>query len=124
LQRIGRDPVDIRLPFRRILLLFVIYIIAWVIYGSALWCLLRGVGLDAGVYWEIVASFAAAYLIGFLALFAPGGIGVREGILTLLLTPYLGTGIAALVAVVARLWLTLIELLQLTPLLLKRTPRN
>jgi uncharacterized membrane protein YbhN (UPF0104 family) len=79
--------------------------------------MMKGIGIAPPVFWEIVATFGAAYLIGFLALFAPGGLGVREGIITLLLASYLPGGLPAAVAVAARLWTTAIELVSLIPLM-------
>lgn len=119
-----REPVQIRLSFPLALGLFVGYVLAWVIYGISFWCMMRGLQFGGSPFWEIVAAFGAAYLIGFLALFAPGGLGVREGILTLLLAPYLPTGMAAPVALVSRLWMTLVELLGMAPLIpwFRRSP--
>ena len=51
----------------------------------------------------IIGAMCVANVIGFLAIFAPGGIGVREGILFLMLDPTLGVGPAALFTVVLRL---------------------
>jgi len=56
-----------------------------------------------------VAVFTASYLAGFLALFAPGGIGVREGLFILMLQGPLGIGAATALAVASRLLLTLTE---------------
>jgi uncharacterized membrane protein YbhN (UPF0104 family) len=57
-----------------------------------------------------MGSFVVAYLIGYLAIFAPGGIGARELVLTGVLSPFIGP-IAAGVAVAARLWNLLAEAL-------------
>jgi uncharacterized membrane protein YbhN (UPF0104 family) len=43
-------------------------------------------------------------------LFAPAGVGVREGALIALLTPYMGAAAAGVLAVVARIWTTAVEL--------------
>ena len=51
----------------------------------------------------VAGSICIANTIGFLAIFAPGGIGVREGVLLLTLQPMLGEGTAALVTVSLRL---------------------
>jgi len=51
----------------------------------------------------IGGALCLANVVGFLALFAPGGIGVREGILLLLLSPSLGDAPAGFVAVATRL---------------------
>ncbi len=116
LRIVRRDPVDITLPFSKGLVLFVLYGLAWLLYGSSFWFLVWGLGFPPGPFWAVTASFGAAYLIGFLALFAPGGVGVREGILVLLLSPMYGAGVAALISVVSRLWMTALEVLQLTPI--------
>ena len=57
---------------------------AWLGYGVALWLLARGLLPRRG--WRLrlaIAVFTASYLAGFLALFAPGGLGVREGLFIL-----------------------------------------
>jgi hypothetical protein len=56
-----------------------------------------------------LSVFPAAYLLGYLALFAPAGVGVREGFLIAFLHPILGP-VGAFLAVAARLWTTLVEL--------------
>ena len=51
----------------------------WVAYGAACGCLARAVGTSPfGLY---AAAFPLAYLLGYAAIFAPGGLGVREGAL-------------------------------------------
>jgi hypothetical protein len=84
--------------------------VAWVGYGCALWLLARGllptVALPPAL---AVAVFTASYLAGFLALFAPGGLGVREGLFILMLQGPLGIGAATALAVASRLLLTLTE---------------
>lgn len=87
---------------------------AWALYGIAFEWLALGTQPDAsGATRYYIASFTVSYLAGFLALVAPGGVGVREvGLLTVL--PALGltsTAGAALLALTSRLWLTLFELL-------------
>ena len=54
--------------------------------------------------------FIIAYQVGYLAMFSPGGLGVRELVLSTLLMPYLGP-LAAGVAVAARIWNILAEIM-------------
>ncbi|HEX2723177.1 MAG TPA: hypothetical protein VHM24_09675, partial [Gemmatimonadaceae bacterium] len=81
--------------------------------GVAFQLFVRGVlGSAAGGTRSYIAVYAASYIIGFLALFAPGGAVVREsalvtGMVRLGLT---GQADALAVAVASRLWLTLTEL--------------
>jgi glycosyltransferase 2 family protein len=86
-----------------------LYLLLWGVYGAAFVLLVRGLGLAGGVM-ELGPPFAAAYLLGYVALFAPAGIGIREGFLIAFLRPGLGTA-AVGVAVLARVWMTVMELL-------------
>jgi hypothetical protein len=93
--------------------------IAWVGYGVALWLLARGLLPGSGLsLLRAVAVFTASYLAGFLALFAPGGIGVREGVFILMLQGPIGIGAATALAIASRLLLTLTELGAAVPFLL------
>jgi len=80
----------------------------WALYSVAFWGLARSLGYAIPLP-EAGSAFAAAWLMGYLALFAPAGVGVREGFLVAFLQPELGTGAIAL-AVVARLWMTAVEI--------------
>jgi glycosyltransferase 2 family protein len=93
-------------------------LVAWLGYGLALWLLARGllpsVGLDPAL---AIAVFTASYLAGFLALFAPGGIGVREGLFILMLQGPLGIAAATALALASRVLLTITELGAAVPFL-------
>jgi glycosyltransferase 2 family protein len=100
--------------------------VAWVGYGAALWLLARGLLPDVKLQlWTAVAVFTASYLAGFLALLAPGGLGVREGLFILMLQQPIGIGAATALAVASRLLLTLTEFGAAAPFLLytRRSPR-
>lgn len=87
-------------------------VLPWVAYGVAFW--LFGVslfGAAAPGLWLAASVFTASYVAGILVVIAPGGIGVREAALTLLLTPAIGADRALFLAVTSRLWLTLVEIL-------------
>jgi uncharacterized membrane protein YbhN (UPF0104 family) len=62
-------------------------IVMWQAMGVLLWV---GVAQGAGAGLQLSATFAAAWVVGQLALPVPAGIGVREAMLVLLLTPLLG----------------------------------
>ena len=93
--------------------------VAWVGYGVALWLLARGLLPDAGLKPGLaIAVFTASYLAGFLALFAPGGIGVREGLFILMLQGPLGIAAATALALASRVLLTVTELGAAVPFLI------
>jgi len=83
---------------------------SWITYGVAFWLLARGLGLPGALPLARAAGvFALGYILGLLALFAPGGVGVREVVLVGLLTPALGGGGAVALSVASRILLTLTE---------------
>src|SRR5438093_10890795 len=82
----------------------------WLAYGLAFWLLARGLGLPPTLPLATATGvFALGYILGLLALFAPGGVGVRELVFIGLLTPALGSGGAVALSVGSRVRLTLTE---------------
>ena len=63
------------------------YVLNYLVIGLGLWLVARAAGLPAALdLWVATAAFALSWLLGFLAPGAPAGLGVREGIMALLLT--------------------------------------
>lgn len=88
--------------------------VAWLLFGLAFRELAVGLlGPATGDASAYIAVFTLSYLLGFLALFAPGGIGIRElSMAALLVSAALSTAPeAALLVVASRLWLTVLEIL-------------
>jgi len=85
-------------------------LLSWFAYGIAFWFLARGIAPDAmpGLA-TAIGSFAAAYVLGLIAVIVPGGIGVREGVLFALLAPQVGGPPALALAAASRLLLTVTE---------------
>jgi hypothetical protein len=89
-------------------------LLSWLAYGIAFQFFVRGVlGSAAGATSSYIAVYAASYILGFLALFAPGGVIVRESALVagMVRLGLAGQADAFAVAVASRLWLTVVELL-------------
>jgi hypothetical protein len=94
---------------------------AWVGYGAALLLLARGVLPEVSLSLaQSIGVFTCSYLIGFIALFAPGGLGPRESVFLLILAGDIGLKPAAGLALASRLLLTGTEVLPAVPLLLRR----
>ena len=85
---------------------------AWVLYGLAFRLFALGVLGDAsGAASMYIAVFGGSYLLGFLALFAPGGLVVREAAMASALAKMgFGAGAAIVLVVASRLWLTALEI--------------
>jgi hypothetical protein len=98
-------------PTGPVLLAVAMNLASWFGYGAAFWLVANGVLADSKLELSVaIAAYTMSYLAGFLAAFAPGGIGVRESIIILLLKGSLGLGPAAALAVASRFFITVVEL--------------
>lgn len=99
-------------------------LLAWCGYGVAFWLLGHGLlevpGLSLG---RAIATFAGSYIAGLLFLPAPGGIGVRESVVVLMLSGAVGPQSASALAVASRVLLTLTEFGAAAPFLLSHRER-
>lgn len=100
-------------------------LVAWAGYGIALQLLVLGTLKGVELSWATATgAFAASYIIGYLALLLPAGLGVREAVLVTLLTPTIGPEAALALAAASRVVLTVNQVGAAVPfLLLKRPPR-
>lgn len=94
----------------------------WTCYGVHLHLLTSAVGQPIGL-WRAAGVFAAGWLIGFVLLVAPAGVGPREAAIVALLP--MGAAAGLLVALVSRLILTVADAVwaALTALDLRRLRR-
>lgn len=89
------------------------YSLLWILNGTvlvALFGMTKSVPLDALLATKIIACNAIAVSIGFLALFSPGGIGVREASIAAILGPSIGTATAVNFAIIYRIFTIASEL--------------
>lgn len=111
LKLIKRPAIEFNIAMRDAVGVYLGYLIGWLIYGLAFWVFLHAVIENPGVPLLVgIGSFIIAYQIGYLAIFTPGGLGARELVMISLLSPYLGP-IAAGIAVAARIWNTISDII-------------
>lgn len=104
LRKLKRPEIILKIKLTTALKIYSGYIICWLLFGLAFWIFVKAVaGGETIPLVPTMGAFIIAYQIGYLAFFAPGGIGIRELVLNAVLMPYLGP-IAAGIAVAARLW--------------------
>jgi uncharacterized membrane protein YbhN (UPF0104 family) len=102
------------LPARTLWLSTLINGLSWVGYGFAFLAFTRGVAPNVvGPAPLFIGVWTASYLIGYLFLFAPGGVVVREVAMAsaLVALNLAGAPEATFLALASRLWLTVWELL-------------
>jgi uncharacterized membrane protein YbhN (UPF0104 family) len=108
----GKEIAEPKVPARAILTALVGCTFAWALYGVAFRLLAVALfGHASGTASSYIAVFTLSYLIGYLFLISPGGIGAREIALTSMLPAagLEGGAAATLLVIVSRLWLTVLE---------------
>jgi hypothetical protein len=113
--RLTRERITLPdLPARAVWLAVIGTTIAWLLYGMAFRQFTGAIVTNpAGATSFYIAAYTGSYLVGYLALFAPGGLVVREAMLVATLTNLglLGAPEAWLVALASRVWLTVLEVM-------------
>jgi uncharacterized membrane protein YbhN (UPF0104 family) len=109
-RRLGKDSGYAAPAARHYVLAAWAIMLNYAFYGLAIWFSARALGpvAPANIGWFMSAGAAAA-VAGIVALFAPGGIGVREGVLLVALGHYVGRADAAIVSVALRVIQTALE---------------
>lgn len=100
-RRTGRAILPVFPSPGRVTRLTALFALAHAVTGLSTWAVASAIGRPADLL-PCLGATAAAWTIGYLSLLTPSGLGVREGALTLLLTPTLGAPAALLVSVLAR----------------------
>lgn len=105
-----KEPVKFSFDSLSFLLYMLFYGVSWILFGVAFFFFSMGlVEPDINFLWLATAGFSIATVSGFLAVVVPAGLGVREGVLVLLLSGFVPSHIATLLALSYRVWFTLAE---------------
>jgi uncharacterized membrane protein YbhN (UPF0104 family) len=84
------------------------YVPSWLLIGTATWCIARA--FDAGVSWMTIAPAAIlSWVVGFVLVPVPGGVGVREAAFVALVGTSVPSSTRATIAVAARLAFMLVD---------------
>ena len=80
---------------------FFVMIAIWLSFGFSFWLIFPQIGTNFLV--PITGAFSLSWVIGYVAIFAPGGIGVREYLITILLASFFSGQEVAIYAIMHRL---------------------
>ena len=106
-----RRPFEVSLTYPQLIRYLGLYVANWFLFGVALYVFIQSFyPLELSSILYLTGAFSFASMLGILAVFAPSGLGVREGILALFLGQVMPTSVALVVAVASRVWLTIVEL--------------
>jgi uncharacterized membrane protein YbhN (UPF0104 family) len=91
---------------------FMLYCVVYIVVGAGLillaHCLLPSARHED---WLLIAVFSLAWAVGFVTPGAPGGLGVREGLMLLMLAPVYTTASASVLVIALRIATTLGDVL-------------
>ncbi len=125
-ERILHRDLDITIPrWSASLRLVVEYVPSWLLVGTSTWCIARAFSPQAS--WLTIAPAAVlSWVVGFVLVPVPGGIGVREAVFVALVGGALPAGTRGAIAITARLAFMLADTAgaAVAALLLRRASRT
>jgi uncharacterized membrane protein YbhN (UPF0104 family) len=111
LRMLKRPPIDVTLTWGQVGAAMLGYAAVWLLMGSGFAFLAGSITpITAAQFVALVAAWAAAYVIGYLSILTPSGLGVRELVMIVLLTPLFPAPVPTVIALTARLWMVLVEI--------------
>jgi len=110
LRFLGKRPIHLALGFADLVRIFLLYLGSYAFWGVALFLFTNSLTpVDLTHLPTFLGIFPVAYILGLIAPWAPAGLGVREGVLTYLLSFYMPIPVATVVALLARPWMMVLE---------------
>jgi len=111
LVQVKREPVSLSISYSDVLWILIVCIIAWVVGGIGFYLFIDSVYPVSSKYiLFLTGALAISSTLGLIAIFAPSGLGVREGALVYLLSFMMATPVAVIISILTRIWMTLIEI--------------
>ena len=106
-----REPASLSISYSDILWILFVCIVSWVVGGVGFYLFVDSVYPVAPQYiLFLTGALAISSTLGLIAIFAPSGLGVREGALVYLLSLMMAAPVAVLISILTRIWMTLIEI--------------
>lgn len=113
LKMLKKEKIDFSFSLKKSFLIFLLDILVWFFQGSAFSLLVKAIyfKINFAHFLSLIGIYSLSWMLGFLVLIAPGGLGVREGSMMIFLKNILPVGLASLLAIISRIWLIIHELL-------------
>lgn len=107
-----RPPLEHPLSSRGIAVSGMWALVSWLGAGALVWVIATGAGMPptAATFALSVGGYALAWTVGFLVVFVPAGVGVREAVLAAVLAGQLGTGGVVVTVLLCRVLMTVADL--------------
>lgn len=90
--------------------LYIYYISFWILFAGVFLCFTLAIYPTPMNNWlTIGSSIALGFLLGFIIIFFPGGIGIRESAIYVLLLPFIPAVACLVISIGSRIWIVLAE---------------
>jgi hypothetical protein len=112
LARYARQPYrELQVGWLTLAGIWVSYLLTWLLLGLGLAFFVRAIMvIPFADFPRLAGDYAASWIASMLAVVAPAGMGIRDGVFGLLLNRTMPLGTAFAVALAVRLWLIVLEL--------------
>jgi uncharacterized membrane protein YbhN (UPF0104 family) len=112
LKIVKKEKIALDISGKDVIIYLLSYSVSWLLFGLAFLTFIKSMAhANFNMYPTLTGAYAFSLNIGFLAIFTPGGIGVREGVLVFLLSSLFPLPVSTLISLLSRLWMTAGELL-------------
>jgi hypothetical protein len=113
LRRMHRELVRVPFSYGDVVAITGFLCVRWLVYGLGFYCLAAALtpGLRS-ILGPMIGMVSAGWAVGFLSM-VPAGLGVNEALLWVILTRYTDPGVAAVIPIMARMWLVIGEIIAL-----------
>lgn len=114
LRLLGREPTEAEwlLPPRRMAKVIALFVVSLCLSGTGFYLLIISLTPYSPRYLPLaVGAMTLAGIVGMISVFAPAGLGVREGLLVGVLQFTMPIELAVVISLVARVWATVVDLL-------------
>lgn len=122
LKKKQKEKIKIEIKLLGIFELILIYSGFWLLCGVGFNFFINSIyAIGFGKVFVVAGILSMSWVIGFLSFFVPMGLGVREAVISVLLSAIMPSAIAIVIAIVSRIWLVVPELIYGGYPLIKKT---
>jgi len=107
-----KPTVKLHISYVQLLQLSIYFLGLWIAQIIGFYFLINAIyPIALSKIFNLAAAYTLSWMTGFVVIFAPGGLGVREGMMSLLLSPIFHTPLAIAISFIARVWITVFEII-------------
>lgn len=111
LKIVKRPVVNLAISYSELLNLSIYFLGLWIAQIIGFYFLINSIySIDINRITNLAATYTLSWMSGFIVIFAPGGLGVREGTMSLLLSSFIPTPLAIAISFLSRVWITVFEI--------------